>query len=143
MLTATTVAEYFLSKTEDGAGEGITNLKLQKLVYYAQGFSLAIFGHPLFEEDIEAWAHGPVVPELYRNYKIYGSESIPPPSRFDDSCIDVDDASLLDEVYEVFGQYSAWKLRDMTHAEPPWTTTPTSEVIPHAVLKEYFETRLA
>ena len=57
-LTCLDVAEYFLSKSEVDAGDVITNLKLQKLVYYAQGFSLAINNRPLFNEQIRAWQHG-------------------------------------------------------------------------------------
>lgn len=55
MLTCFDAADYFLSKIDEDAGDVITNLKLQKLVYYAQGFSLALCGRPLFAERIEAW----------------------------------------------------------------------------------------
>ena len=60
------VAQYFLAQMDEDAGDLISNLKLQKLVYYAQGFALALHGRPLFRERVEAWTHGaPVVPELY------------------------------------------------------------------------------
>src|SRR5450631_518283 len=60
MLTARAVADYFLSLVDEEAGDSLSNLKLQKLVYYAQGFSLALTGKRLFDEAIEAWEHGPV-----------------------------------------------------------------------------------
>ena len=78
MIPATEVARYFLSLTDEDAGELISNLKLQKLLYYAQGFHLAIFGGPLFPESIEAWQHGPVVPEVYRYFHGQGSAHIEP-----------------------------------------------------------------
>ncbi|OQY42717.1 MAG: hypothetical protein B6240_13665 [Desulfobacteraceae bacterium 4572_87] len=53
---------------DEEAGDLISNLKLQKLVYYAQGFYLALYDEPLFNEPIEAWTHGPVIRELYRSY---------------------------------------------------------------------------
>jgi uncharacterized phage-associated protein len=51
----------------------MSNLKLQKLMYYAQGFSLVLFNKPLFPERIEAWIHGPVIPAVYHKYKGYGA----------------------------------------------------------------------
>src|SRR5690606_17024633 len=79
------VANYFLSQSNADAGDLISNLKLQKLVYYAQGFSLALLDEPLFEDEIEAWMHGPVVPALYREFKTHGSAGIPAPTDFDPS----------------------------------------------------------
>lgn len=141
-LTCLDVAEYFLSKTDEEAGDVISNLKLQKLVYYAQGFNLAINGCPLFNEPIEAWQHGPVCPCLYHHYKNFGSNGIPVPvdlafEKFSDS-----EKELLDEVYSVYGQFSAWKLRNMTHEEAPWKETPVRQVISHESMKNFFQTRL-
>jgi uncharacterized phage-associated protein len=61
MITCNEVADYFITIVGESCGEDLTHLKLQKLVYYAQGFHLGLFDKPLFEEPIEAWAHGPVV----------------------------------------------------------------------------------
>jgi len=143
MLTCLEVAKYFLSKVDDDAGDMVSNLKLQKLVYYAQGFHLAIFGGPLFNEEIEAWAHGPVVPDLYHRYKVYGANGIPYPEDIKFSKYGKKTSAFLDEVYEVFGQYSAFKLRNMTHEEPPWKDAykkgPNS-TISHRSMREYFKT---
>ena len=144
MATVSDVAHAFLHIDEkNDECDGISNLKLQKLVYYAQGFYLAIFDTPLFEEEIEAWAHGPVVPELYHEYKTSGKNSI-------DVELTVklpfteDEYNLIDEVYSVFGQFSAWKLRNLTHEESPWVNHEAmAEVIPKAELKEYFKTRIS
>ncbi|MGA8142178.1 MAG: type II toxin-antitoxin system antitoxin SocA domain-containing protein, partial [Desulfobaccales bacterium] len=78
MISCVDVAKYFLSLTDEESGELISNLKLQKLVYYAQGFHLVFYDTPLFSERIEAWTYGPVVPDLYHEYKSHGPCSIPP-----------------------------------------------------------------
>lgn len=138
-----TIANYFLYLDQQHNGDGISNLKLQKLVYYAQGFYSAIFDRPLFTENIEAWTHGPVVSDLYQTYKNHGSSLIPANQEMEPPMIDNKSLELLNEVYDVFGQYSAWKLRDMTHEDKPWidhendaSTIPLSEITSH------FKTRL-
>lgn len=142
MLSCRDVANYFLAKADPEIGDTISNLKLQKLVYYAQGFYLAIFDRPLFSEKIKAWAHGPVVPELYQDFKQFGAEGIPCPGDVDFSIFDAEIAELLDEVYAEYGQYSAWKLRNLTHSEPPWRNTPRNGTIAEDKLAEYFKTQI-
>jgi uncharacterized phage-associated protein len=145
MATVFEVANYFLSLADEEAGDLVSNLKLQKLVYYAQGFHLALFDRPLFDDPIEAWTHGPVVPTLYHRFKDYGFGHIPRPVEFDPATIDGRTRELLDEVHNVYGQYSAWKLRNMTHEEAPWLEAyrmlPGS-VIPHDSMSRYFKTLL-
>jgi uncharacterized phage-associated protein len=121
----------------------MSNLKLQKLMYYAQGFALALLGKPLFPERLEAWTHGPVVPALYHEYKRYGAEAIPPPQTLDFARYDQETRDLLDEVYAVYGQFAAWKLRNMTHREPPWRDTPEGQEITHDALRAYFKRQVA
>ncbi|MEO0985244.1 MAG: type II toxin-antitoxin system antitoxin SocA domain-containing protein [Cyanobacteria bacterium J06639_14] len=142
MLSCHDVAKYFLSLVDEDAGDLISNLKLQKLVYYAQGFHLAIHDEPLFPESIEAWTHGPVVPELYHAYKEYGSGVIPHPEDIDFDIYTQTQQELLDDVYAVYGQFSAWKLRNMTHEEEPWKTFNPNGTITHQSLKEFFKTQL-
>ncbi len=146
MLTCFDVADYLLAQTDESSGDLISNLKLQKLVYYAQGVHLAVFDRPLFAEPIEAWTHGPVVPVLYRRYKDSGSGPISPPTDVDFTKFDVDAREILDEVYSVYGQFSAWKLREMTHSEKPWVEAnlnTRSNVITHEALAAFFKTQLA
>ncbi|QRN40601.1 MAG: DUF4065 domain-containing protein [Neisseriaceae bacterium] len=122
MLTCYEVADYFLSLCDqEDSGDLISNLKIQKLVYYAQGFSLAINNRPLFKEEIRAWKHGPVVKELYDKYRKYGSGALPTDDlNINHNNFSEEDKKLLDDVYDVYGQFSAWKLRNMTHEEAPW-----------------------
>jgi len=145
MLTCHDVARYFLTLMSEENGDLISNLKLQKLVYYAQGSSLALLKRPLFPEPIEAWLHGPVVPVLYDEYKKYDSGPIPRPQDVYFERYDEESQALLNEVYSVFGQYSAWKLANMTHEEAPWKEVYESSpggTIPLEAMKKYFEANL-
>jgi len=138
-LTARQVAGYFLAQMDDDSGDTISNLKIQKLVYYAQGFHLAIYGKPLFREPIVAWAHGPVVVSLYHVYSAYEDKAIPKPEAIDFSVYSRTVRKLLDEVWCVFGQFSAWKLRNMTHDESPWKDAPRNGIISHKSMQVYFK----
>lgn len=70
MYTYNDIADYFIA-VSNSTHDLITNLRLQKLVYYAQAWHLAIYQEPLFSEDFQAWVHGPVIPQLYTQYKEY------------------------------------------------------------------------
>ena len=138
------VAKYFLLKGDDDDESGIGNLKLQKLLYYAQGFYLALFGQPLFDSLIEAWRHGPVCPAVYHKYKNNKGNLICAPKDFEPILVfSPEQIEFLDEVYDVFGQFSAWKLRNMTHDEPPWANNEinTSQISVDE-MADYFKTRV-
>lgn len=125
--SAQTIANYLLTlpSSEDN---DVSNLKLQKLCYYAQGIITSMRGgEPLFNEPIDAWDHGPVVPELYHKYKVHGADPIPVVTDFDVNQIDESDREVLDDIFEFYGQYSAWRLRNMTHEEKPWIDAYKSE----------------
>ena len=143
MVSASNVAKYILSLSDPDEGDIISPLKLQKLLYYAQGFSLAIYDRAIFSEDVMAWNHGPVVREVYREYRDYGSAHIPPPEDYDpEDILSTEEQELLNDVYTAYGQYSAWRLSAMTHEEPPWRDTERDFTISHDKLKEYFKTRI-
>lgn len=134
------IANWFLAynsymETNQGA-DGISNLKLQKLLYYAQSAFLALKNIPLFSNDIVAWDHGPVVEEIYHKYKNYGSQDI---NEFEEVYIDKETEKVLTEVYNVFGEYSAWGLRNLTHQEKPWMNTSKNAIISQQLMKESFE----
>ncbi|WP_288866770.1 type II toxin-antitoxin system antitoxin SocA domain-containing protein [uncultured Sneathia sp.] len=109
--------EYNFGKSETEGEDLITNLKLQKLLYYAQSASLAFYNKRLFEDKFEAWRHGPVIPQIYRTYKKYGSNPITEVEFVD---LDKSTTSLLINVYNYFGKMSAWGLAELTHEETPW-----------------------
>lgn len=117
------IADFFRACTDPEVGDVLSNLKLQKLCYYAAGIIAALRTDdptPLFDGQIEAWAHGPVVPSQYRRFAQFGSGEIKEIEDFDFDTIEDVDKSVLNDVYKFYGQYSAWKLRNMTHEEPPW-----------------------
>lgn len=136
MKNVTVIANAILKLSEPEVGDSITNLKLQKLLYYAQGFYLAIHNKPLFEEDILAWEHGPVVSRVYHVFSKYGSNAIPVPDL--EVKLTKKEKKLIIGVWNVYGQFSAWKLRDMTHSERPWKETSRNQVISHELLKSFF-----
>ncbi len=138
------VAKWILlrNKCEEAieGGDFISNLKLQKLLYYAQGSYMALKDKPLFNEDFEAWTYGPVVPEVYHEYKKYDSHGIDTSEMYiDKEIISKEDSAILEEVYQEFGQYSASKLVKMTHSETPWMETPKNTVISKESIKKYFK----
>ena len=97
----------------------ITHLHLQKLLYYMQGWSLAMRGRPIFDEAIEAWKYGPVVPEVYKKFADYKAESFPA-SEGREGALGPDDAGFVESVWGHYKRYSANELRRMTHSERPW-----------------------
>lgn len=105
-------------------GDSITNMKLQKLLYYFQGFHVAAFEEQvLFRDRIEAWEHGPVVPSVWQEYTHLGRMPIrlvelPEGPLMGD--FEAPQIQLMRSVYDRFGQFSAWRLRQMTHREMPW-----------------------
>ena len=144
MHTASDVAKWILQRNdiEDmlGDAERISNLKLQKLLYYAQGTFLAMTGRRLFADDIVKWEHGPVVVSVYHEYSSNGrngiiyTDEMAPQEEYTK-----EEESILEMVYNYFGQYSAWKLRNMSHKERPWITAAKNGVISPQVIEEYFK----
>nr|DAJ30145.1 MAG TPA: hypothetical protein [Caudoviricetes sp.] len=134
------IANKIISKTDLEHGDTISNLKLQKMMYYQQGFHLAYFGTPLFDEDIVAWQYGPVVPSVYKEYKSFESNSIST-SREGISLSD-DEEELFNNVYEEYNQFSAVALMKMTHEESPWKTTEINSVISRDKMMSFFKTQI-
>lgn len=140
------IANKLLLKTEEVSNgeELMTNMKLQKMLYYQQGFHLAYFGTPLFDDDLEAWMYGPVVPSVYFKYKDNKKEGIKPNKEIQFEFNDKKEEALFNEVFRVYGVYSALGLMNMTHSEMPWKTTDTGEgnIISKSKIKAFFKSRL-
>ena len=140
--TAMKIAEWFLYYNNfimsESDADMITNLKLQKLLYYAQGCYLALKDEVLFDDPIVAWDHGPVVESVYHNYKEYRSNGIEFIGDFENTLLK-EDEDILKEVYKIFAKYSAWGLRNMTHEETPWKETKKNDVISTESIKKYFK----
>jgi uncharacterized phage-associated protein len=121
MIDCLNVALYFIARAyEDGIEAEITNMKVQKLLYYAQSLHLALYDEPLFEEEIQAWRYGPVCPRAYRCYSDFEAQQLPIPKKEISREISEPVKKVLEEVWEYFGGYHAYRLSDMTHLEFPW-----------------------
>jgi|JI8StandDraft_2_1071088.scaffolds.fasta_scaffold05798_3 uncharacterized phage-associated protein len=119
MRPAKDVALYFLHRVDRDEGDTISQLRLQKLVYYTQVWSLVLRNQPFFEDEIQAWIHGPVVPGVWSAYHQYGKRDIPLPDE-PAPPFDPVEARLLDYVWQRYGELSAGQLRNLTHREQPW-----------------------
>lgn len=124
-------------------GDLTSNLKLQKMLYYQQGFHLAYFDAPLFNEDFEAWMYGPVIPSVYEHFKRYGNKGIEPPT---DTLVELtrEEEALFQEVFYVYDEYSASGLVRLTHSETPWKSTPcgVGHIISKESMTKFFKERL-
>lgn len=116
------VANWFIARlTNPEVGDVVTHLKVQKLLYFAQAWHLLALNRPSFEEDMQAWAHGPVVPSVFQVLKEYGWAAMPVAA--DVEATDEDSLGILEQVAQIYGEYSAKRLEMMTHSEEPWLAT--------------------
>lgn len=115
------IADWFINRVDRDAGDTITHLKLQKLLYFSQAWYLANTGEPLFANDIQAWAHGPVVRSIYDRFSHMGWESLKPVEAPDN--LDASTTGFLEQVFEKYGQFGAKKLEKLTHEHAPWKDT--------------------
>lgn len=112
------VIGYLLNQCED-----ITPLSLQKALYYVQGFYYAFYHTFIFNEDCEAWVHGPVYRDIYFRYRDYHFDTINSPEDFDVSVFSSSEKAILDSVVRNLCCYSGKVLEEFTHAENPWLQT--------------------
>lgn len=114
------IADYFIERNNKEK-KGLTNKKLQKLLYYSQAWNLVFRNEPLFRDKIEAWIHGPAIPSVYVEYKDFGYNDIQKKidtSNF--SKLTKDEISLLEAVWKIYGKYDADYLEILSHSESPW-----------------------
>lgn len=138
------IANLFIDLANNGEEEFMTNLRLNKLLYFAQGWSMALLDKPLFSDEIEAWKYGPVVPAVYDEFKSYSGNPI---DKAEQSYMEVpfedDELELLLDVYEEYKKYSSAGLVDITHRKnSPWSegfVDGERVVIPKETIKTYFE----
>lgn len=152
-LIADMISWKFISQDSD-----ISVLKLQKLLYYTEAWYLAINNmESLFEDDFEAWAHGPVCKRIFIRFKHQHGRTMY------DSILETDIAKdkltlvpeevelHIDNVLEVYGKYTGVQLEDITHKEDPWKIArgnlnsyeSSSEVIPKKIIGDYYKARIA
>jgi len=113
MVDVRDIAKWFLSK------ESMTHKKVQKLCYYAQAWYCALYdGSPLFEDEIQAWVHGPVIAALYPVYADY--KWLPIPQSADSIDFEEEVENILEAVFNTYGDLSGDQLESLTHSEKPW-----------------------
>lgn len=146
-LSAVDIANEIIRVAHE-TGKSISNMKLQKLLYLAQGIHLAFKNDtPLFEDQIEAWKYGPVVPSVYHKFKIYFSGDIPANHPFagDSITLDADQLKIIRRVVDLYGGLTAISLSNFTHLpDGPWFpvyTDPTnfSAEITTSSISTYFK----
>ena len=124
--------------------ESLSPMKLQKLCYYAQGLYMAVYdGSVLFEEDFEAWTYGPVIRNLYNEYKHYTWKNIQDETNFPET--EEDKSEIIKMIVEAYGRYDGASLATMTHREEPWSnarkglaaTAGSSEIISKESIRNY------
>ena len=135
---------YTAQEDEPNGGERLTNLKLQKLLYYQQGYHLAVFGTPLFDEQVEAWMYGPVVPCVYDEFSNSGSNALPITTS-NVIRLNEEEEILFNQVYQAYRDFSAIGLMNRTHNEQPGQQALPHDrgtIISHESMKSYFKTQL-
>lgn len=137
------VANFFITVGSYNEGSEMTNARINKLLYFAQGRHLATYGKPLFDEKIEAWKFGPIIEEIYHSFKSYGNNIITKTKgEFDIEEMDDDDFQFLSDVFTNYADYSTSALIDKTHENgSPWSQVyiPNKNVvIPQNLMKKYF-----
>lgn len=143
MCRAIDVAAYILN--ERGR---LSGYQLQKLLYYCQAWCLVTQDRPLFNEEIRAWEHGPVVYEVARAHRgrrsLVASDNAGNPRE-----LSVDDQVLIDAVLESYGTLSGDELEELSHTEDPWRsffngeTGIASNSIPHEAMRSYYSKLMA
>lgn len=135
--SAMAVANAFIQRAQEGKLNGLTPMKLQKLLFFAQSWSLARDQEPLMDDVFCRWQYGPVIPSLYHDFKEYGANPITALGGHvvcrDDKLIkvtpyigkdDVESWALIDEIIKVYGEYSGSQLSAITHEEESaWART--------------------
>ncbi len=115
------VANWFISQFDKESGDVITHLKVQKLLYFSEAWSQVLLERKLFSEDMEAWAHGPVVREVFNKFNGAGWQPLNTTEEIIE--FDQDVSEVLLQVLETYGDVSAKTLEEMTHQDQPWKDT--------------------
>ncbi|PQC37687.1 hypothetical protein CUN10_12280 [Enterococcus faecium] len=152
-MSLTDATSWFLSK------QSMSPKKLQKMLYYAYSWGLVLLNedpenldNKLFDAQFQAWVHGPVIPEIYSEYKTYGFRDIPK-KEFgfgEDLSLDSEVEDVLNQVFEVYSEFSGNQLENLTHSETPWIEArkdclpmdSSTNVIEDDTIYQYYSTQL-
>ncbi len=120
----------------------ITNLKLQKLLYFLQGENCRVRHSRLISDDFYAWQLGPVIPEVYYEFAMYSSSEIPEQKSLIPSFPE-EEKSLIDRVLSKYAVKSTWDLVDISHSQDPWKYNHQvfgdRSIIPYQSIENYYD----
>ena len=143
--------DFAFVKIGSDEGKFVTQMKLQKLVYFAQGYHLAKYQKPLVIENFQAWTYGPVIPVIYNDFKLYGSSPITNTAEYLPSnndrgpyILDPEAGDAINYTWYVLKNFSAFALSNWTHQpDGPWSKVYVPDVkdtpISNTDIKQYFE----
>ncbi|MEK7567432.1 MAG: type II toxin-antitoxin system antitoxin SocA domain-containing protein [Patescibacteria group bacterium] len=115
------VANYFVKKNQEEPDKGLDSKKLQKLLYYAQAWSLVLRKKEMFPDKIEAWIHGPAIYKVWDTFKAFDFKANHPEIK--DSIftsLKKEDFEFLDKIWNLYGKFDGDYLEALTHNELPW-----------------------
>lgn len=138
MYSALDIAKYIIAY-EHSKGREVSNLRLQKLLYFVQAKFFQLYGTPCFSENMEAWDFGPVVVSVYHEYKIFGSLDIM--SHIEAPHISKDATSVINDILDYAAPYPTFQLVDITHDQKPWIDAKANyfnHTISMKSLRDYF-----
>lgn len=146
MTSSTRAANHILGLAKN-AGQTLTPLQVMKLTYMAHGWHMATHGDALVTEAVQAWQYGPVLPNLYRMLKPFGSGPVAPDwlarMRFDRTELSDSERQSLESIFGVYGHFSGMALSNLTHKPgSPWSQVwrpgVTNLVIPNELIKSHY-----
>ena len=136
------VSNYFIERGKKD-DRPFTPMQIQKLIFFAHGWMLAIHDRELLNREFEAWQYGPVMPVVYYNLSYYGGNLVDKPLLAHPQPFDEKEDDVLDQVYDLYGEFDGIRLSNMTHVrEGPWHKTwqkhKRQVVIPNKMIRQYF-----
>ena len=140
MYDVISVARYIISYCRE-QGYVMSNLKLQKVLYFVQAAFLSTRHYPCFQDDFEAWDFGPVVPVVYHEYKIFGSSNIIVDRHVSEDIFCIEDREIINDMVDICAEYSASDLVSITHSQSPWKDAYrrySNNIIPKDAIEEFF-----
>lgn len=123
------VSKYIVNKIE------VSNMALQKILYYIQMFSMCFLKKPAFTSSCKAWKYGPVYGTIYHKYKTFNGDVIV--DEGDSPSIDPELKPIVDNVVKYFGCYTGYVLKNFTHNEAPWNDTDSNGIIEKESIKKF------
>ena len=146
--TTKEIADYIIASAHE-TGSFLSNLKLQKLLFYAQAWHLAIHDERLLDGHFEAWVHGPVIGDLYREYKKYGWRDID--EKVEKPELDQRSIEFLEDLLDEYGPLDGRRLEWLTHREDPWKNArgelsddePRTDYINENDIKTYYRSKMS